>query len=74
MSRRTCPHCQHPVNARTSQRLSRLSVRTYYQCTNVYCGHTFVGLEEMVYSLSPSAVPDPTVTLPLRNHKEQHHD
>lgn len=74
MSRRTCPHCQHPVRARTSKRLSPLSIQTYYQCSNLLCGCTFVGLEEMVYALSPSAIPNPKVVLPLRNPKAASHE
>ena len=66
MSRRACPHCESPANVRTSRRLSRTCVQTYYQCTNIHCGHTFVGLEEIVYTLSPSAMPDPSIHLEVR--------
>jgi len=37
----------------------------YYQCSNVYCGHTFVALLEVTGTLSASAIPDPKISLPI---------
>jgi len=64
----TCPHCGWPAVVRTSQAMSNLTRQSTYCCTNEECGHTFVGLTEVVYTLSPSATPDPSVRLPLSKH------
>lgn len=37
----------------------------YCQCTNLTCGHTFVGLVEVVRTLSPSSKPDPEIAMQL---------
>lgn len=63
-----CPHCEWPCVVRTSMKLSNLTRETMYACTNVECGHTFVGLTEIVRTLSPSATPNPSVNLPLSSH------
>lgn len=58
-----CPHCRQRAICRTSKRVSDLSRELTYQCTNVECGHTFVALEEIVRTISPSAVPRAGITL-----------
>jgi len=66
--RMACPHCGWPAVIRTSQAMSALTRQLVYACTNVECGHTFVANTEIVYTLSPSATPDPAVHLPLSRH------
>jgi predicted RNA-binding Zn-ribbon protein involved in translation (DUF1610 family) len=66
--RMACPHCGHPAIVRSSEALSALTRRQTYWCTNIECGHTFVAHTEIVYTLSPSATPDPAVHLPLSKH------
>lgn len=63
-----CPHCEWPCVIRTSTKLSALTRESMYACTNVECGHTFVGLTEIVRTLSPSATPNPAINLPLSTH------
>ncbi|MCD9124011.1 ogr/Delta-like zinc finger family protein [Cupriavidus sp. UGS-1] len=36
-----------------------------YQCRNPECGHTFVVTAEVSRTLSPSAMPNPNVLLPI---------
>lgn len=64
----TCPHCRHPARARTSTQLSPLYREVTYQCTHIECGHVFVCGLEAVRTLSPSAIPNPEVDLPLSPH------
>ncbi|QXZ11263.1 ogr/Delta-like zinc finger family protein [Comamonas sp. Y33R10-2] len=67
-TRQECPHCETPCLIRSSQKMSRLTRELIYWCTNPECGHTFVALMEVVRTLSPSATPDPSVSLPLSSH------
>lgn len=63
-----CPHCEQPAVIRTSVQMSRLMREYMFCCTNPECGHTFVAITEVVRTLSPSATPDPSVSLPLSTH------
>ena len=60
-----CPHCGEHAFIRSSRELSTLSRENRYQCSNVWCGHTFVGIVEIVRTLSPAARPNPAVRLPI---------
>lgn len=48
--------------------MTLLTKESIYQCSNPECGHSFVALTEIVRTLSPSAMPDPSVNLPLSSH------
>lgn len=63
-----CPHCEQPAVIRTSVQMSRLMREYMFCCTNPECGHTFVAITEVVRTLSPSATPDPSVSLPWSTH------
>ncbi|MCX8578805.1 ogr/Delta-like zinc finger family protein [Gilliamella sp. B2717] len=65
-----CPHCKSKTTIRTSEELSPLTRKQYRQCTNINCSHTFVVLQSVSVTIVPSAIPDPTVHIPLssRNH------
>lgn len=56
-----CPHCQTAATIRTSRTLSPLSREIYYQCTNVFCGHTWRSLLSAVRTIVPSQTPNPSV-------------
>jgi len=60
----TCPHCDSVANTRSSRMLSVKLREAFCQCSNLYCGHTFVTLTEVVRTLSPSATPNPLVFIP----------
>lgn len=66
--RTACPHCGMASVVRTSVQQTRLTREIVYACMNEECGHTFVGLLEVVRTLSPSATPDPSINLPLSTH------
>jgi hypothetical protein len=51
--------------------MSNLTRQATYHCTNVECGHTFMALTEIVYTISPSATPDPRVHLPMSKHVQR---
>ena len=60
-----CPHCGAVAHIRSSRKVSRMTRELYCQCTNLTCGHTFVGLVEVVRTLSPSNNPDPEIAKQL---------
>lgn len=61
--RTKCPHCQTLAAVRTSRSITRISTEFRFQCPNVECGHTFVGLLEVTHTISPPATPHPDVHL-----------
>ena len=60
-----CPHCESRAVARNSQQMSLTLREIVYQCTDVYCGHTYVANLEVVRTLSPSAKPNTAINLPV---------
>lgn len=64
----SCPHCRAPAAVRTSRQITPLFREGTYACTNDMCGHVFVCGVEALRTLSPSALPDVEVTLPLSPH------
>lgn len=66
-----CPHCGQKARAHDSERLGRLVQAARYACSNLECGHTFMVETEVLYTLSPSAVPDESLTLPIWSHRSQ---
>lgn len=63
-----CPHCRSVAIARSSNVLTSTSRDLFYQCSNVDCGHTFRAVLEVNCTISPSAMPDPRVIIPLSKH------
>lgn len=63
-----CPHCQRLGTIRSSVALSPTITHHYLACSNYECGHTWRASTEADLTLSPSATPDPTVSLPLSTH------
>jgi hypothetical protein len=61
-----CPHCKFAGRRRSSREITPTHRDIYYQCTNLFCGHTWKASETYDYGIVPSAIPDPRVTLPLR--------
>lgn len=66
--RMRCPHCKGPATIRTSEEVTPLLRELFVVCRNPACGHTFVAATEIHRTLSPSAMPDPAVRLPLSKH------
>lgn len=60
-----CPHCDAPAVTRSSLPIAPLIREIYYQCTNVFCGHTFVATLEIVRTVTPSQTPRADVRLPM---------
>ncbi|WP_189530308.1 ogr/Delta-like zinc finger family protein [Paludibacterium paludis] len=60
-----CAHCGHVAHIRSSRYLSEVTQEEYFQCSNIACGHTFTAIREHRETLSPPAVPNPRVHLPL---------
>lgn len=67
-----CPHCRSKSFIRSSEELSRITRKQYYQCSNLYCGHTFTAMQSVLDTLVPSACPDPTVKIPLSPNSKYH--
>lgn len=60
-----CPHCQEKAIIRSSEYLSPLVRKMYYQCKNVTCSFSFVALETVMGTVVPSGCPDPKIHVPL---------
>ncbi|MDA8444783.1 ogr/Delta-like zinc finger family protein [Paracidovorax valerianellae] len=67
-TRRPCPMCEAQAEIRTSQQVTKTLFETYYQCTNVECGATFVVAAEIARMLNLGATPNPAVNIPLSTH------
>ncbi len=61
-----CPHCGSCAKVRSSKEESKLVTKRYLQCQNIECGHTYATMEEIVHTITPSAMPDPSVNLEVR--------
>ncbi|ELO6156185.1 ogr/Delta-like zinc finger family protein [Escherichia coli] len=60
-----CPHCKTSVlKIRTSEQKHALLKEIRLQCPNLTCSFSCVGNIELIYTLSPSAMPDPSIQLP----------
>ncbi|WP_442952774.1 ogr/Delta-like zinc finger family protein [Pelomonas sp. BJYL3] len=66
-----CPHCQSRARAVKSREMSVVTREVTYQCTNAHCGHTYVASLEVMRTLSPSATPNPAVTIPMSAHVQR---
>ncbi|WP_459614375.1 Ogr/Delta-like zinc finger protein [Bordetella sp. 2513F-2] len=65
-----CPHCDDWATVRSSERLSPLVRVVYFQCRNLYCGHTWKAHVEAIATISPSAIPRSGVSLPISPYSE----
>lgn len=63
-----CPHCGTRAIVRDSKTLSKLVRKIVFHCQNYECGHSFTALLSVETTLSPSAIPDPDVLIPLSEH------
>ena len=61
-----CPHCNTVGQRRTSREITPTHRDIYYQCANLFCGHSWKASETYDYGIAPSAIPNPRVTLPMR--------
>lgn len=60
-----CPHCQAPTTTRTSRAITPTYREIYYQCSDVFCGHTFVCSLSVLKTLVPSQKPSAKVSIPF---------
>lgn len=65
---RVCPHCKGPSKVRSSAQVTPTYRELLCYCENPLCGHVWIDGIEPVRTLSPSAVPDPGVRIPLSPH------
>jgi len=63
-----CPHCEAVTTIQKTRQLSNVCREITCHCTNEFCGCVFVASITPVRVLSPSAIPDPTVFIPLSKH------
>lgn len=66
--RLTCPHCMEHAYTRTSYPMTNLTRESIFVCKNVQCGHVFSALTEITKTISPSAIPNSAVQLPMSTH------
>lgn len=65
-----CPHCGTRADVSTSLEVSRTMREAYFKCRNLACGHTWMARLEAVRTISPSALADPGVNLPISSRRE----
>lgn len=65
---RVCPHCKGPSTIRSSQQVTPSYSEILRICANPLCGHVWIDSVEAVRTLSPSAIPDPEIYIPLSQH------
>lgn len=58
-----CPHCGSRAPVRSSREVSPTYRHLNLQCANIECGHTFAAALEILYTIAPSATPNPEVNL-----------
>lgn len=63
-----CPHCRTRAIARTSRDLSLTLREVTFACQKPECGHTYVVTMEFARTLSPSAMPNLALRLPISEH------
>lgn len=68
VKRVTCPHCGENTTIRKTKQLTSTCREITCHCNNEKCGCVFVAEISPVRILSPSAIPDPTVFIPLSQH------
>jgi hypothetical protein len=61
-----CPHCNAPTFRRSSRLVMPTFREIFYQCRNFACGFTFKASLNVDYGITPSAVPNPAIDLPMR--------
>lgn len=61
----TCPDCGQAIRVRNSEGLSELVRVCYLQCMNLGCGATFRATYEITHRLSPPAIANPGIALPM---------
>ncbi|WP_288383293.1 ogr/Delta-like zinc finger family protein [uncultured Acinetobacter sp.] len=60
-----CPHCGSKVIIRHSQVENPLLKTLYGQCQNLECGWTGKAHLEWAATISPSAIPNPAINIPV---------
>ncbi len=63
-----CPHCNSWAFTRSSIEITDTSRESFWICKNFECGHTFSAVTTINRTLSPSAVPNPRVIIPMSSH------
>lgn len=66
--RTRCPHCNAICTTRKTEQISSMYRELTFSCNNTECGHVFVASLAPIRTLSPSAIPDPHINLPLSLH------
>jgi hypothetical protein len=63
-----CPHCKAKARVNASREQSTMVRLLVFSCTNFECGHVFTALLSVEKTLSPSAIPDGDLNIPLSPH------
>lgn len=65
-----CPHCGTWSTVRNSEYYAPLVRAVFFQCRQLHCGHTWKAHLEVIHTITPSAVPNPNINIPLSPHSE----
>jgi hypothetical protein len=61
----SCPHCRSVTGVRTSREITITVREQYHACSNVFCGATFKVQLSVIGMISPSAVPNERLRIPM---------
>ena len=65
---RVCPHCGAPSKIRSSRQITTAYAEQLRWCENPLCGHIWIDSVEALRTLSPSAIPNHEINIPLSPH------
>lgn len=63
--KKVCPDCGTRLRVRNSIGMNELLREVYMECMNISCGATFSGHLEITHRLSPPAIANPRISLPV---------
>ena len=69
-----CPHCRTRAKLRYARQDSPTLYVFRFMCDDIECGHSFEAQLEYGHTLSPSAIPNPEVCMPVRDKIARRHD
>lgn len=65
--KKVCPDCGTRLRVRNSIGMNELLREVYFECMNIACGATFSGHLEITHRLSPPAIANPRISIPIAN-------
>lgn len=65
ITRTACPHCGSLAFNKKSEQITQTYREITFACSNLHCGFIFVTSLTPIRALSPAAIPNPHIDIPL---------